>query len=72
MEEQRIVTPNSNNSNLECNCQHNKKHDDPEFGKEHDFKRLSLILITYIFFVLALAFNSLQSIAWTPTSGIVL
>ena len=80
MEDQkRIMTPNSQSSNsnlttsIISSTHHNKStNDDPEFGKEHEWKRLSLMLICYIFFILALAFNFLQSVFWAPNSGMYL
>ena len=47
-----------------------KANSDSEFGKRHEWKRLSLILVTYVLFILALAFNFLQSLFWTPTSDL--
>ena len=52
---------------MEHKCNEEKK--DCEFGKTHEFKRLSLILLTYVFFVLTLGFNFLQSLFWTPSSS---
>ena len=45
------------------------KTDDSTFGKTHNWTRLSLILITYVLFVLTLGFNFLQSLFWTSKSG---
>jgi hypothetical protein len=50
--------------------QKNTEAKDLEFGKRHEWKRLSLILITYVFFILALGFNFLQSLFWTPKSDL--
>ncbi len=78
MEDQkRIMTPNSQASestattSVSANIPHYKStNDDPEFGKEHEWKRLSMMLISYIFFILALGFNSMQSLFWAPGNGI--
>ena len=50
-------------SEVNCNCKKMSEMDDPDFGKEHDWKRVVLILVTYVFFVLTLGFN------FIPTSA---
>lgn len=47
-------------------------NDDPEFGKNHEWKRLSLILVSHIFFILTLGFSSLESFFWAPNNGILI
>lgn len=72
-EHKRIMTPTSQSSGGTTGtttAQYKSTNDDPEFGKEHEWKRLSLMLICYILFVVALAFNSLQGAFWAPYNGI--
>ena len=64
----RVMTPKSRSSDF---IHFKSTNDDPEFGKEHEWKRLSLMLIQFIFFIITLGFNGISQIFWAPNNGII-
>ena len=46
-----------------------EKSDKQEYGKEHDWRKLSLVLFTIISFIIAVGFNSLQSVFYSSNTS---
>ena len=45
-----------------------EKSDDDNFGKEHEWKRVGLIIGMIVMFIITLGFNTLSSLFYTPNS----
>jgi hypothetical protein len=56
------------NSNSNSTSKSKEKSGDENFGKEHEWKRLGLIIGMIVMFIITLGFNSLQSVFYSPNS----